>query len=715
MRVESPQATVPENQMDQEVDLGGLGRAIAANRKWVIGATLFALLASTAFVNIVKPRYTAETRMLLELQDSFTPRTDKTPESAGGAAALLDAEAVGSQIQLVTSRDVARRAIKAIGLLGDPEFDPLAGGMGVMSRIMVLAGLKRDPTQLSPEDRVLETYFEKLTVFSPTKTRVLNIEFQAHNPDLAAKAANTIADIYLDFQQEAKREVARTAAGSLAGLVADLKERAAAADSRAEEFRIKSGLLLGSNNATINTQQLGEVNTELSRARTSQADAQAKAKLIREMIRQGRVTEIPDVANNDLIRKISEQRINLRAQLALESRTLLPGHPRIKELNAQLMDLDSELRAAGDKTARTLENDARIAGARVENLQGALDQQKKVVGASSVDEVKMRELDRSARQIKDELEAATNKYQEALARESSKSTPADARIVGRAVAPQMPSFPKKLPIIGFSTIAALVLSLATVVARQLLSDRPVRRQAPAPAPLEVVSARAAEADDEREDEGKNEGKGDIAASAALAPPKLRAFARTETVEAGVRGAAEDLSRDILDQAAGARTLALVVCDGSDDRGFALATARAVAREARTVLVALDSVARMPGAAAAGLGDLFAGAASFHETIRRDPTSRLHLLAAGAQHGVDAQGLWSALDALTEAYDVVIVAASRMIDVEEAQTLAQVAHLAAVFGDDAGSADRLAAALVRSGLPQPLMIGADAAAMDQSAA
>ena len=68
-----------------------------------------------------------------------------------------------------------------------------------------------------------------------------------------------------------------------------------------------------------------------------------------------------------------------------------------------------------------------------------------------------------------------------------------------------------------------------------------------------------------------------------------------------------------------------------------------------------------------------------------------------------------------AYDVVIVAASRMIDVEEAQTLAQVAHLAAVFGDDAGSADRLAAALVRSGLPQPLMIGADAAAMDQSAA
>ena len=45
------------------------------------------------------------------------------------------------------------------------------------------------------------------------------------------------------------------------------------------------------------------------------------------MIKSGRTFEIPDVANNELIRRLIEQRINLRAQLALELRTLLPEHP----------------------------------------------------------------------------------------------------------------------------------------------------------------------------------------------------------------------------------------------------------------------------------------------------------------------------------------------------------------------------------------------------
>ncbi len=685
MRVESSEYQAMGSP-EPEIDLGGIGRVISANRKWVIVPTLLALAASTIFVNVVKPRYTAETRVLLELQDSFMPR-DKAMDSSVAATLQLDPEAVGSQLQLITSRDVARRAIKEIGLLGNPEFDPLAGGMGAVSRVLVLLGLKRDPTQLSPEDRVLENYFDKLTVYSPTKTRVLNIEFQAHDPDLAARAANTIADIYIDFQQDAKRDVARAAAGSLAILVADLKTRAAAADAKAEAFRAESGLLTGANNTTLNTQQLGEVNTELSRARTSQADAQAKAKLIREMLKAGRVAEIPDVANNDLIRRISEQRVNLKAQLALESRTLLPGHPRIKELNAQLADLDEQLRLSGDKTARMLENEARIAGARVENLQAALDDQKKVVGSSGVDEVKMRELDRAARQIKDDLDATTTKYQEALARESSKSTPADARIVSRAVAPQIPAFPKKLPIIGFSTLAALVFSLAAIIGRQLLADKQGRQPASAPATAPVV------ADSAVVDESE-------ALPAALAAQPVRRAADDPRVLTH----AFDYARRLV--ARGAGGLALVVCDDADDDGFSLALGRTLSREGRAILVVLDSAARLPVASEAGLSDLLVGAASFHDAIQRDPASRLHMLGAGSAARLDPSALWSTLEALTDAYDFVALAASRNLDVDEAVAISHLATTAAVIGRDPVSAANLAAALEESGLPVPTILAGD---------
>ena len=47
--------------------------------------------------------------------------------------------------------------------------------------------------------------------------------------------------------------------------------------------------------------------------------------------------------NSELIRSLNEQRVTLRAQLAEQSSTLLDAHPRIKELKAQISDLDRRI------------------------------------------------------------------------------------------------------------------------------------------------------------------------------------------------------------------------------------------------------------------------------------------------------------------------------------------------------------------------------------
>ena len=239
----------------------------------------------------------------------------------------------------------------------------MAKGINPLSRLLILLGLERDPTTVSPEDRILQSYYEKLTVFPVNKSRVITIEFSSADPDLAARAANTIADLYIEAQSDgqARQRPPRPRLRSQS-LLADLRTRAADAEAKADAFRSQSGLLVGTNNNTITAQQLADISTQLAQARTAEADAQAKAKLLREMIRQGRISEVPDVANNELIRRISEQRVNLAAEIALQSRTLLPGHPHMQELNAQLRNVDTQLRAAGEKAVRTLENDARHRG-----------------------------------------------------------------------------------------------------------------------------------------------------------------------------------------------------------------------------------------------------------------------------------------------------------------------------------------------------------------
>lgn len=679
-----------------EIDLSGIGRALARKRWWVIGPTLVAFIGALAFVNLVKPRYTSDAKLLLENQDSFLTRVDKGERVS---ATEPDAEDVQSQIQLLTSRDLARRVIKQLGLQGNQEFDPLANGVGALTRVMVLLGIARDPTRMSPEDRILEKFGEKLAVLSPTKTRVLSIEFSSRDPDLAARGANAVADAYIEMQREAKRDLARSAAQSLATLVSDLHTRVAEAEAKVEDYRAKTGLLIGSNNTVIPTQQLGELNNQLSIARGAQADAQAKANLLRDMLRQNRIGEIPDVANNEVMRRIFEQRVALRAQLALESRTLLPQHPRIKELNAQLSDLDMQWRAAAERTAHTLENDARIASARVENLTRALEDQKRVAGAAGSEEVKLRDLERGARLLKDQLEAETAKYQEAVARERVKATPADARIIQRALAPQIPSFPKKIPITAFATLAAFILSAGAVVAGELLSGR----------------ARMSSRDFAEEDAPETPPP---ASPAPVGPAPAGGPAPAKTIDKDWRRSDADALRRIESARAVSSCVKVLVtpCEaGGKPIETAIALGRSLARRGRTLLVAadagvrsLDALVHSPGRTPKGLSDLLTGGADFTEAIHRDIGSRLHVMPGGVAEGAERDDLSLVVAAVAHTYDFVVFAASAA----QALDLAWHVDIAFVLGGDA-AAEALRATLAEEGADAHLL--EDAASLDELAA
>ncbi|WP_400767472.1 GumC family protein [Methylosinus sporium] len=718
-----------------EIDLGQIAGALSRRRRIVIGVTLAAFLGSLVFVNVVKPRYTAEARVLLENQESYLTRADK---ERSDPTAAPDAEAVQSQIQMLTSRDLARRVLKSLDLQGNSEFDPIANGLGLGTKIGVMLGLTRDPSKLAPEERMLDAYFDKLLVLSPTKTRVLQIEFSARDPDLAARAANAIASFYIDIQREAKRENARDAAQSLSPLVADLRERLGRAEAKVEAFRSRSGLFAGTNNMTIATQQLGDLTNQLSISRTAQADAEAKAKLVRDMLRQNRVGEIPDVANNEMIRRIGEQRVSLRAQLALESRTLLPGHPRIKELQAQLADLDADWRRAAERTARTLENEAHIASSRVENLSRAMDEQKRVAGAAGADEVQLRELERAARVLKDQLEADSAKYQEALAREGPKASPADARVIQRAVAPPIPSFPKKVPITAFATIAAFVLSAGSIVAIELLSGR-ARATAPLPVPrLEErddaeleAPPKARIAADRREptfvepEEEEEQAPPPKMASLAAEPRTRLSPSRTPKLESRSTRAYRSSVVGKIDAARMAtlsvKVLLVGCADAEHSFDSAVTLSRALARRGLAIIVAADAQERgelydrlipdVDRARPLGLADLSSGAATFAEAIHRDADSRLHVMPGGraaAEYDQDAEPV---LEALAQTYDFIVFATR---DYDRAMFLAPSFDIVLVSGSER-AAEAVIDELAQAGVSDAFLLEDETAPADASAA
>src|SRR4051794_14825918 len=491
-----------------DLDLRLIGQALNRKRAWIIIPTLLALVASLTAVNLVPPRYKSEARILIDGRENVFLRPNGEREDQRNA---VDPEAVASQVQLLLSRDLAREVIKKNKLAELPEFDPVLQGLSPIKSLLALVGIGRDPFTLTPEERVLDAYFDRLAAYAVDKSRVIVIEFQSRDPDLAAQVANSIAESYLVLQQNARQQQARAAGQWLSGEIDNLRRKVADAESRVEDFRSKSSLFVGTNNTTLSNQQMGELNTQLNNARALKSDAESKARLIREMLQSGKPIEASEVLNSELIRRLSEQRVTLRAQLAEQSSTLLDGHPRIKELRAQLADLDRQLREEASKLSRSLDNDARIAGGRVEGLSASLEQLKKQATSTNGQDVQLRALEREAKAQRDLLESYLAKYREANARENIDAAPADGRIISRATVSNTPAYPKKLPIVLIATLATLMLCAGAIATGELLrmtaprataafisAPAPVRTPTPSAIATAVPTAAAADPAPDRE-------------------------------------------------------------------------------------------------------------------------------------------------------------------------------------------------------------------------
>jgi succinoglycan biosynthesis transport protein ExoP len=629
-----------------DLDLRVLGQALARKRGWIIVPTVLAAVLSITVVNLVTPRYKSEARILVDGRENvfLRPNGERNEERTA-----LDAEAVTSQVQLLLSRDLAREIIRKNKLAERPEFDPVLQGLSPVKSLLALFGIGRDPFSLTPEERVLDAYYDRFAAYAVDKSRVIVIEFQSLDPELASRVANSIAEGYLVLQQNARQEQAKSASQWLSGEIDNLRKKVADAESRVEDFRSKSSLFVGTNNTTLSNQQMGEFNTQLNNARALKSDAESKARLIREMLQSGKPIEASEVVNSELIRRLSEQRVTLRGQLAEQSSTLLDNHPRIKELKAQLADLDRQIRDEASKLSRSLDNDARIASGRVEGLSASLEQLKKQATSTNGNDVQLRALEREAKAQRDLLESYLAKYREANTRENIDAAPADGRVISRATVSNTPAYPKKLPIVLIATLATLMLTSGAIATGELLRMTAPRAAAAFSSPPSAarVSPLAAFGDGP---DHRYEVRTEIA-------PELTEI---EKLAEGLRGAGQAARKvTILGTAAG-ESITLT----------ALTLARLMVRSARVVVVDLSASSPTISAvsvdpAAPGLAELMQGEASFSQIITKDRLSRVHLVSAG-RPGFDHTLLQSprltlAIDALLRVYDHVLLDAGTASD------------------------------------------------------
>lgn len=457
---------------DVDIDLAGLA-ADVWRKKWRILALAVAVGVGLVFVlSGVSPRYSATARLLIEKRESVFTRRSEGDQNL--SSSQFDEQAVGSQVQVLTSDDIILKVIARLKLADAPDFSKSAK-VGVLERVKALLPTARDASNSKPEERILKRFRERLLVYTAEKSRVLVVEFWAHDPDLAQLVPNAIADEYLVIAKQAKLQADSEATGWLGPEIEELRGKVREAEAKVAEFRASSDILLGNNNALLATQQLSEVSSELSRLRADRSSAEAKVSAIAAALQSGgSVDAVPEVISSPLIQRLKERQVGLQAQISELSTSLLPGHPRLKALQSQGADFDGQIRAAARNILRSLENNVDLARKQENVLLKEVERLKAEAGRVGEAEVGLRALEREANAQRALLESYLTQFREAAGRQNRDYLPVDARIISRAVRPVEAYFPKIVPFAAAGATTALILGIVGVLAGALLSGRALR-------------------------------------------------------------------------------------------------------------------------------------------------------------------------------------------------------------------------------------------------
>lgn len=674
--------SLDRDQQDVDIDLAQFFRAVWQRKGTILTAT--ALVGVLAFVgaHAIAPTYKSDAMLLIEPRE---PSFSASGPNASTVEPMPDELNVASQVQLLQSIDLMKQVARDLKLHERSEFDP-ESSPSALTDFLVLFGLKKNPLELAPEERVLKAFKEKLSVYQVEKSRVIGIEFSSKDPQLAADVPNAMADVYRSLQSGAKLDSNSEAVRWLETEIANLREKVREAEQKVAEYRSRAGLMSLGSDQSFSSKQLSDISTELARVRGERANAEATAETLRAMIKAGKPTDTLDaITRSESVQRLRAAESQVQAQISDLSTTLLDGHPQMKSLRAQLAGLREQIRSEALKVAAGLENEAAVARERETQLIAQMNGVKADTARAGEDEVGLKSLEREAAAQRQLLETYLARYREASSRLDKDSSPADARVISRAVPPQEPSFPKILPMTIVSALATFILSCVVVMLMELFSGRALR-------PASGVPARENEQDEAFTDEDMQRAAvadlaDDIAPAAVMAPSTLRekpaslldlpVASDLDPAEADVESheveeaqgenvedefSAASVADYLLEQ--GTRAAFAISPSGDDGSAGTVALAREVAGRGRRVVLIdmtgsacpsqwMTALADLPG-----ITDLLTGDAAFADCIHPDRNSSADIIPQGnadvrqAMRGADR--LTMIVDALADAYDLVLV-------------------------------------------------------------
>jgi uncharacterized protein involved in exopolysaccharide biosynthesis/Mrp family chromosome partitioning ATPase len=451
------------------LDLGPPLRAIWRQRRLVAAIALLTMLAAMA-VGLARPRsFEATTRLMLDPRGIAVVDRDPSPRSTSTDQSQTVVE---SEARLLASDVVLRQVIRKLALGSDPEFNgtqryawsPVTDAMERgKTATMSMLGVADQPAD--PELVTLRNVQRAVRARREPQSFVVELIVATQQGEKSARIANAIAAAYLDTRFSTQSTATQRASDTMSGRLGELRRAVEEAEARVEAYKREHDIV-GASGRLVNEQQLSELNTQLVNARAEAQRAQTRLDQFRRLKQTGVDPEsIDEALRSEIVLRLRTQFAALRQREASLGTTLLPNHPRMREVRQELADVRRSIQQEVARLADAAQFDLERARNNEKQLEKGLADLKALATSTSGKLVKLRELEQEA--------AATKQVYATFlvrSRELDETRRVDTSFVVPLATAVPPRAPSGLPL-GLTLLAGLVSGVGLGAGAALLRDR----------------------------------------------------------------------------------------------------------------------------------------------------------------------------------------------------------------------------------------------------
>ncbi|MFQ5788719.1 MAG: GumC family protein, partial [Thermodesulfobacteriota bacterium] len=263
---------------------------VILRRKWIVISSLVISIVTVSIISLVKtPVYKAEATVEIAPESPKITTFEEVVE-----VNAIQREFYETQYKLIKSKSLAKEVVDSLGLGSHPEFaigkEPKKGFLhfvnnavaGIKDTIAGIFTVKKGSDQgdiekmrLAREQGLINSFIERVKVIPDRKSRLLDVSFESTDPELSAKAVNTLLDKYIDWVLDRRIEATKAARGFLEKQLEQVKAKLERAEEELSAFAKNAGIVSLDENLNLTYKQLAELNETLSEAESERLSKEA--------------------------------------------------------------------------------------------------------------------------------------------------------------------------------------------------------------------------------------------------------------------------------------------------------------------------------------------------------------------------------------------------------------------------------------------------------